>query len=49
MIKETLILQENIIYVTPVVEPLDKSGHQYDDKTNQLIIENEAYTGPGNF
>ena len=33
--------------VTPVVEPLDKSGHQYDDKTNQLIIKNEAYTGPG--
>ena len=33
--------------VTPVVEPLDKSGHQYDDKKNQLIIENEAYTGPG--
>ena len=33
--------------VTPVVEPFDKSGHLYDNKTKQFTIKDEAYTGPG--
>ncbi len=35
--------------VTPVVEPIDSTGHHYDKITKQFIIidENKAYTGPG--
>ena len=33
--------------VTPVVKPLNGSGHLYDSETKQLTIKNEAYTGPG--
>ena len=33
--------------VTPVVKPLNGSGHLYDSETKQFTIKNEAYTGPG--
>ena len=39
-------MQKNInLQIIPVVEPIDKSKHKYDDVG--LIIDKEAYTGPG--
>ncbi len=32
--------------VIPVVEPLDKKGHSYDENKN-FIVKEKAYTGPG--